>query len=316
MTSATASRQAATISVIIPAYKAAQTIRRAIDSVLAQTVPPEQIIVVDDGSPDHQHAVLQQYGDRILLIRQANLKTAMARNAGLSQARGDFIAFLDADDYWEPDKLERQLAVFAKHPEVGVVSSTYFVEQPGTARVAACTHDRPWHDRVIDVRGKHAFRVATMMWTGTLMVRRERLGEEQFVSGLEPAEDRDMWVRLVLRGPVYVLSEPLSTAVLEPGSISRSSIDRDCSKMLEVIQRHHGTLGLLAAMAWRSHTLYRWSGMDPAPRTALPRLIQSFALWPLPYLGLTEMLRLGRSRRLIVLLMLAFRLRTSEAAHG
>lgn len=316
MASTTVSRQARRVSVIIPAYNAAQTICRAIDSVLAQTVPPEQIIVVDDGSPDHQHAVVQAYGDRVLLIRQANRKTAMARNVGLRHACGDFIAFLDADDYWEPKKLERQLDVFSKHPQVGVVSSTYFVEQPGMPRVAACTHDATWHDRVIDVRGRRAFRVATMIWTGTLMVRRETLGEERFVSGLEPAEDRDMWIRLVLRGPVYFLSEPLSTAVLEPGSLSRSSIDRDCSKMLEVIRRHQGTLGLLGAMAWRSHTLYRWSGMDPAPRTSLPRLMHSFALWPLPYVGLTEVLRLGRFKRLIVLLMLVFRLRTSEAAHG
>jgi len=227
MKATTASHSVGTVSVIIPAYRAEQTIRRAIDSALAQTVPPAEIIVVDDGSPDDQNAVIQQYGERVVLVRQANGKTAMARNAGLARAQGDFIAFLDADDYWEPEKLERQLAVFGKHPEVGVVAAAYFTQEPDCERTVV-RYDRSWMDCVLHVRGERAFRLATMMWTGTLIVRREILGDERFVSGLEPSEDRDMWIRFVLRGPAYLLSEPLSTAVLEPGSLSRDNIAGDC----------------------------------------------------------------------------------------
>ena len=141
-----------------------------------------------------------------------------------------------------------------------------------------------------------------MMWTGTLIVRQEVLGDERFVSGLEPAEDRDMWIRLVLRGPAYLMSEPLATAVLEPGSISRSNVDRDCSKMIEVVQRHSGTLGLRGTMTWRSHTVYRWAATDPTPARALALLLQSFIYWPLPYLGMQGMQPLGRFKRLVVLL--------------
>lgn len=310
-----ASGRVPTVSVIIPAYKAERTICRAIDSVLAQTVPPTEIIVVDDGSPDRQHAAIEAYGEQVVLIRQPNGKTAMARNAGIDRARGEFVAFLDADDYWEPEKLQRQLAIFAGHPKVGIVAGAYFIQEPGKPRAATGNNHRSWSDRVLDVRGELAFRLATMMWTGTVMVRREILGEERFVSGLEPAEDRDMWVRLVLRGSAYVLSERLSTAVLEPGSISRSNVDRDCSKMLEVIQRHKRTMGPLGAMLWRSHTLYRWAGMDASPRTALPRLLHSFAVWPLPYLGLREMIPFGRAKRLMILLMLAVHLRASGATN-
>ena len=286
---------------IIPAYKAEQTIRRAIDSVLAQTVPPTEIIVVDDGSPDDQNAVIEKYGERVSLVRQPNGHTASARNAGLDRAQGDFIAFLDADDYWEPGKLERQLAVFAMHPELGVVGGAYFTQKPGCER-SAVGYDQRWTDRVLDVRGERAFRLATMMWTGVLIVRREILGEERFVSGLEPSEDRDMWVRFVLRGPVYLLSEPMSTAVLEPGSLSRNNIDRDCSKMLEVIRRHRNTLGPLGTLTWRSHTLYRWAATEPAKLRALSLLLQSFLCWPLPYIGLHKMVPFGRLKRLVVLL--------------
>ena len=292
---------AGTVSVIIPAYKAEQTIRRAIDSVLAQTVPPTEIVVVDDGSPDDQNAVIETYGERVVLVRQPNGRTASARNAGLERAQGDFIAFLDADDYWEPEKLERQLAVFAMHPELGVVGGAYFTQQPGCAR-SAVGYDQRWIDRVLDVRGERAFRLATMMWTGTLIVRRETLGEKRFVSGLEPSEDRDMWVRFVLRSPVYLLSEPLSTAVLEPGSLSRDNIDRDCMKMLEVIRRHRNTLGPLGTLTWRSHTLYRWAATEPAKLRAFSLLLQSFLCWPLPYIGRHKMVPFGRLKRLVVLL--------------
>ncbi len=304
MTPPTAGPRPGTVSVIIPAYKAERTICRAIDSVLNQTVPPMEIIVIDDGSPDNQNSRIQEYGDSVVLIQQPNGRTACARNTGLARARGDFIAFLDADDYWEPEKLGRQLAVFEKHPEVGVVAGAYFTQEPGRERASGGSHHRSWNDRVLRVNGERAFQLAAMMWTGTLIVRREIVGEERFASGLEPAEDRDMWIRFVLRGPVYLLSEPLSTAVLEPGSISRHDVDRDCSMMLETINRHRNTLGLLGTMKWRSHTFYRWAATESETLPALSLLCRSFLCWPLPYPDLHGMRSLGRLKRLAVLMRL------------
>lgn len=304
------------VSVVIPAYRSQPTIGRAIDSVLAQTVPVTEIIVVDDGSPDDQVSVIQQYGSPVMLLRQANAGTAAARNLGIDSATGDCVAFLDADDYWESDKLQRQLEVFDRHPEVGLVGGRFFNQQPGAPRTLLSrpgAHD--WYDRVLHVSGPRRFRVGTLLWTGTVVVRREVLGQHRFISGLEPAEDRDLWIRLAAQAATYLLSQPLSTAVLEPGSLSRSDLARDCSNMLAVVAKHRDLLGPLSTRLWRSHTFYRWAALDPSPRTALPRLLRSFALWPLPYRSIDTVRPWGRLKRLGVLLLASCR-RRSWAATG
>jgi hypothetical protein len=109
------------ISVVIPAYKAIGTIDAAIDSVLAQTVPPHEIIVVDDGSPDDTAAHVARRHPGVRLVRQANAGCGMARNAGAAVATGDWLAFLDADDAWLPGKLARQVPETAP-PDVAVVA--------------------------------------------------------------------------------------------------------------------------------------------------------------------------------------------------
>lgn len=95
------------ISVVMACYNAASFVREAVDCVLGQTLPGVELIVVDDGSTDASRDILRGYGDRIRLIEQPNAGPYPARNAGLAAARGDFIAFLDADDWWEPHALER-----------------------------------------------------------------------------------------------------------------------------------------------------------------------------------------------------------------
>src|SRR5687767_9640047 len=107
------------ISVIIPAYRAEATIHRALASVLKQTFKPFEVIVVDDGSPVPLANIEEQYDGTVKLYRKKNGGAGSARNFGIDHSKGDFIAFLDADDYWEPEKLERQLALHLKFPEVG-----------------------------------------------------------------------------------------------------------------------------------------------------------------------------------------------------
>lgn len=109
------------VSVIIPNYNYAQYLPQALDSVLAQTYPHVEIIVVDDGSTDKSGAVLRKYGDRIRVIQQHREGVSIARNRGAHESKGQLLAFLDADDVWLPMKLERQVARFLKDPDLGLV---------------------------------------------------------------------------------------------------------------------------------------------------------------------------------------------------
>ena len=120
-----------TVSVIIPYYRASQTIARAVESALGQTVHPLEILIVDDGSPEDTAEATKQFGSSVTVIRKPNGGVASARNLGIEHAKGEWIAFLDADDYWEAVKLERQLAV---SEEVGFVCGMTFVEYAGKPR--------------------------------------------------------------------------------------------------------------------------------------------------------------------------------------
>lgn len=111
------------ISAVIPAYNAERYVAAAVDSVLAQTYPAFEVIVVDDGSIDGTAAVLTRYGNTIRYIRQENRGEPAARNSGIRNATGDFIAFLDADDLWTPDKLQLQAEYLQAHKNCALVYS-------------------------------------------------------------------------------------------------------------------------------------------------------------------------------------------------
>jgi glycosyltransferase involved in cell wall biosynthesis len=111
------------VSVIVPTYNSAGFIRESLDSVLAQTFKDFEIIVVDDGSTDDTAKLLAAYRDSLRVIKKENGGPASARNAGIREARGELIAFQDADDLWTPDKLELQVACLAQHPEAALVHS-------------------------------------------------------------------------------------------------------------------------------------------------------------------------------------------------
>jgi glycosyltransferase involved in cell wall biosynthesis len=115
------------ISVIIPAYNVEVFLSETIVSVLKQTYPVDEVIVVDDGSTDRTADIAESFDGVVHVIRQDNAGASFARNRALRHASGDIIAFLDADDLWEPHKLERQIAYLAAHPDVGTVASSFSV---------------------------------------------------------------------------------------------------------------------------------------------------------------------------------------------
>ncbi len=109
-----------TVSVVIPCFNAGRFLRAAIDSALGQTVPPLEVIVIDDGSTDDSAAIAESFGSPVHVIRQRNHGESHARNRGIEFARGDWIALLDADDVWTPEKTAIQLAAVASAREIPV----------------------------------------------------------------------------------------------------------------------------------------------------------------------------------------------------
>ena len=109
------------VSVVIPTHNFGHFVAEAIGSVLNQTVAIAEIIVVDDGSTDDTHEVVGRFGQKVRYIVQANAGVCAARNRGVSLSRGSHIAFLDADDTWEPTKIEKQLVKFSEDAEIGLV---------------------------------------------------------------------------------------------------------------------------------------------------------------------------------------------------
>ena len=109
------------VTVVIPNYNYAHYLRACVDSVLAQTHPDIEIIVVDDGSKDTSKEVLDSYGDKITAVFQQNQGVSAARNNGAQKGTGEFIAFLDADDVWLPEKVEKQITRFVADPALGLV---------------------------------------------------------------------------------------------------------------------------------------------------------------------------------------------------
>jgi glycosyltransferase involved in cell wall biosynthesis len=198
------------VSVILPTFNRATLVGRAIASVLAQTDPDFELIVVDDGSRDETAAVVDRFAaDRRVrsLVLPANRGAAAARNVGVAESRGRFIAFQDSDDEWLPDKLERHLAAFAGAPEVGVVySDMQRVLFDGTSRY----HRSPdiTDDRLIDPR-KRFYRVCGLGIQSTV-IRREAFDLAGRFNELFPAlEDLELFIRLSRRVRFLHLPLPL-----------------------------------------------------------------------------------------------------------
>jgi glycosyltransferase involved in cell wall biosynthesis len=120
------------VTVVVPCHDAAPFIADTIRSVLGQTRPVDEILVVDDGSSDGSAGIAESFGEPVRVVRQPNRGECAARNRGVQEARGDIIAFLDADDLWHPEKIERQLARFDAQPEVGAVMTSVAIFEHDT----------------------------------------------------------------------------------------------------------------------------------------------------------------------------------------
>jgi glycosyltransferase involved in cell wall biosynthesis len=135
------------ISCIVPVFNGEKFLSAALDSIYAQTWRPIEVIVVDDGSTDGTKDVVAQYAGRLVYVRQQNAGQAAARNRGLAIAQGEFVAFLDADDLWHPEKLARQMACFMARPalEMCITYEKHFWEKESEEEAQRlATHNHPW----------------------------------------------------------------------------------------------------------------------------------------------------------------------------
>ena len=204
------------ISVVIPAYNSAEFIGRAIRSVQGQTYPAHEIIVVDDGSTDDTESIVSEFGSGVTYIRQSNAGAAAARNNGIHATEGEWIAFLDADDEWLGHKLQRQVELLQRHPDLTwVYANFYQCSCTGTPRRIAhvrevtrkLPEDTDYFDSYLSASLSGFY-----MWIGTVLVRRQALLDAGlFKVGLLKVEDNDMWYRLSYRwSQVGYIREPLS----------------------------------------------------------------------------------------------------------
>jgi glycosyltransferase involved in cell wall biosynthesis len=193
-----------TVSVLIPAYNASRFIAEAIQSVLAQTFPATEVIVVDDGSTDDTAEIVARFGGRVSCSRQTNLGVALARNHAIRRARGEYIAFLDADDVWLPHKLEKQLSLFRGAPDLGAVGCGCWITDD---------HLRKIKERLPGEAGLRALILGTDnggLFGSTIVAPRavlEKVG--LFDPRLSTSADWDLATRIAEHYPVSFVAEAL-----------------------------------------------------------------------------------------------------------
>jgi glycosyltransferase involved in cell wall biosynthesis len=192
------------VSIIIPTYNGERHIRQTIDAVLAQTYRDLEVIVVDDGSTDATRDIVRSYGAPVRLIEQANARVSAARNRGIREASAPFVCFLDHDDYWYPDKLERQLREMARDESLGVVYSEFMWWRPDAAGVfpdpQTMRRDAEGTDPERSGWIYHLLLLDCWVLTSTVMFRREVLQQcGGFDETLPFSEDWDLWLRVSRR---------------------------------------------------------------------------------------------------------------------
>jgi glycosyltransferase involved in cell wall biosynthesis len=229
------------VSVIIPAYEVAPYISQALDSVLAQEFKDYEIIVINDGSPDtvELERVLEPYREHLVYLKQDNRGAAAARNAGLYVARGEFAAFLDADDFWEPEFLRSQMEFIKSHSSCDLVyaDALIFGETPhagSTFMQTAPSKGEVTFESLITAR-------CNVITSGVVARRQMILDVGLFDEHLRRAHDFDLWLRMVRHGARAAYQKKvLLNYRVRPDSLSGDAIQR-VQRELEAyakIERH------------------------------------------------------------------------------
>lgn len=192
------------VSVVIPTYNRATTLKEALDSVLSQRYGDLELIVVDDGSTDETREIISSYLPHLNYLYQEHRGVSAARNRGITHARGDYFAFLDSDDLWLPDKLYLQMKFMEDHPEALICYTEEIWIRRGV-RVNPMKKHKKYSGMIFE----HCLPLCLVSPSSALMARSliDKVGvfDEKF----EVCEDYDLWLRISARYPVYLIDTPL-----------------------------------------------------------------------------------------------------------
>ena len=190
------------VSVIIPTYNRAKLIKRAVDSVLAQTYNDYEIIIIDDGSTDGTQDILKDYHHSIRYIYKENEGISATRNRGIKEAKGKYLAFLDSDDQWFPDKLAVQVNLMEKNHNLGIVCSKMNILNGKGEKIGTKPEQKTGKNfrELLEIGGD--------LPTSTVMARKECFDKVGvFDELLPPMEDFEMWVRIASQYDIYTVPD-------------------------------------------------------------------------------------------------------------
>ena len=196
----------------MPLYNKAPYVGKAVESVVGQTYGEWELVVVDDGSTDGSGDTVKAFTDnRIHLMRQENAGVGMARNNGVAASHGEYLCFLDADDWWEPTFLAEMAALIERHPDAGIYGTGYYIVKNGRKRVAPIGVDEGFTEGDINYCQVYAKTLCMPLTSITVCMPRTVFEEAGgFPTGIRLGEDFLLWIHTALKHPVVLLNKPLS----------------------------------------------------------------------------------------------------------
>ncbi len=202
-------------SVVVPLYNKEQFIQRTLQSIFDQTFADYELIVVDDGSTDQSYskacAVVKNNNPNQYVVTQENEGVASARNKGAAMAKGDYICFLDSDDWWEPDFLEEIDRLITEYPDAGLYGTSFYLVKNGQQRVAPIGFEHGFIKGYINYCQTYARTLCMPITSSSVAIPRAGfMASGGFRSHLTLGEDFDLWIRLAISYPVAMVNKPLA----------------------------------------------------------------------------------------------------------
>jgi glycosyltransferase involved in cell wall biosynthesis len=308
--------------VVVPTFNYGHFVAQAVESVLAQTYRNVEVLVVDDGSTDQTAQALAPYEGRIRYIYQQNQGLSAARNTGIRAARGNWVALLDADDLWHPLKLEMQTRYVRQHPEVGLLASAVT-----TSIDAGWPAVDPHQWQAVEPITPAQLALCSRFGPSSVLVRKDCFGAVGlFDSALRCCEDRDMWLRIADRFPVFKLRQPLWWYRYHNNNMHRAAARMEAAE-LRVLERSFSRLRSLQGRTSLRAKAFSYAYFESAIRyteaglcsRSLVKLLRSLLVWCCPYRYAELRRPTQRYKMLLVLLLRKLHLKSNpylEAAQG